>query len=283
MRDPETEFKGSVGIPRRDKDRIVWDTAADIHRQITRAAPNSMTVVPVGGGALERGQARIAELEQMQGWEERPAYFLQAFSPEGQELQGFYDEVRQALVNHQILRADGFAPWGNARIEMLDGGWLAHRSDIVTLVEPDGLITHGLLVSDNTYLGWYFNDNRAEDAPLLLHPIAVVETTLEFFRFLFSQIRPRADRGDWRYRISCRRFRSQDVGLPAGHPTQRFVFNPPLASSDEWDRIFNEAGSPDRDAFEALQRFYALFGHPSTAIPLVENNAISEEALVRLG
>src|SRR5712692_4050729 len=34
MRDPETEFKGSVGIPRRDRERVVWDAAADIHRQI---------------------------------------------------------------------------------------------------------------------------------------------------------------------------------------------------------------------------------------------------------
>lgn len=281
MRDPETEFKGSVGIPRRDGERIVWDNAADIHRQITLAAPNASSV-PNRGAVLERAQARVAELEQMQGWEERPEYFLQALPPEGQELQGFYDEVRRALMNHQILRNDGFAPWGNARSEVFDGGWLAQRSDIITLVEPDGLVTHGLLVSDNTYLGWYFNDYREEGTPLILHPIAVVETTLEFFRFLYSQVRPRGDRAPWRYRISCRRFQSNNVCLPVGHPTQRRLFHPPVASSDEWNPVFNEAGSPSRDAFEALLRLYALFGHGPEAIPLVENNAISEEAVLHL-
>jgi hypothetical protein len=284
MRDPETEFKGSVGIPRRDRERVVWDTAADIHRQMTRAGSNPGPVASSGNTALARAEARVLELERMQGWEERPQYYLQALPPEGREMQGFYDDVRRTLTSHQILREAGFSPWENSRVDGLDGGWLAHRSDIVTWIEPEGLVTHGLLVADNTYLGWYFNQSRAEGAPLILHPIAVVEITLEFFRFLHSEIKPRMDRGPWRYRIFCRGFRSHSICLPTGNPTSQFVFpQPPIASYDDWDRVFDEAGSPTRDAFEALQRFYFLFGHPATAIPLVVNNEISEEALMRLG
>jgi hypothetical protein len=47
--------------------------------------------------------------------------------------------------------------------------------------------------------------------------------------------------------------------------------------------MFDDADDPDRAAFEALQRFYALFGHPPASIPLVENNAVSETQLAALG
>jgi hypothetical protein len=58
--------------------------------------------------------------------------------------------------------------------------------------------------------------------------------------------------------------------------------DPPIASSDAWERIINEAGTPAADAFQALQCVYALFGHAPAAIPLVENNAVSENALIAL-
>lgn len=132
-------------------------------------------------------------------------------------------------------------------------------------------------------MGWYYNQNRTEEAPLVLHPVALVEITLEFFRLLYLLIKPRAGTGRWQYRLRCRRFRSHQVTLgqeEAGFP---FVIGGRMpASSDEWDRPFDDTGSPNRDAFEALQRFYSLFGHAPASIPLTDGGAVSEERLVAL-
>ena len=131
---------------------------------------------------------------------------------------------------------------------------------------------------------WYYNVDRTPDAPLILHPVAVVEVTLEFFRFLYAQIKPRAARGRWRYRILCRRFRSHRVALPADRTdrSRLRIVPPPVASSDEWDQSFDESGTAQRDAFEAVRRFYALFGHGPTAIPLAQDSSISEDELARI-
>jgi hypothetical protein len=282
MRDPDSNFKGAIGIPRRDRERILWDSAADIHRQITRSAVTLESSRTSETNALERAQARINSLEEQQGWTGRPTYFLQALAPDGTEIADFHKDIRRILTGHQILRNDGFAPWQNFDIDVFERGWLAHRSDIVTLLEPDGLLTHGTLISENTYLGWYYNDRRTPDNPLVLHPIAVVETTLEFFRFLHLQILPRTDGRPWQHRISCRRFRSNNVALPAGHPKGHIFFNAPIAKADEWTSNLQETTSPGRDAFLELQSLYMLFGHTSNVIPLVQNDLISENALVNL-
>jgi hypothetical protein len=89
------------------------------------------------------------------------------------------------------------------------------------------------------------------------------------------------------YIVACNRFQSNRVSLPAGQPGPRNFFggiygDSPNASSDAWERVFDEVGTAGGDTFQALQRVYALFGHPPAAIPLVENNAVSENALVAL-
>lgn len=282
MTDPQGSFRGAVGIPRRDGERIVWDSPSDIHRQITMAGVNTDIESSGAGAILERSQARIQEIEAAQGWGDKPTYFIQALPPRGLELEGFYSDLRRSLTQHQILREDGFAPWRYLTVTTLNGGWFAHRTDVATLVESDGLLTHGLLVAADTLLGWYFNEGRSEDEPMILHPIAFVETTLEFFRFFYSQIWPRADGRPWQFKVSCRRYKSNRVVLPAGHPQQRSSFASAEATGDEWGPTFNQAGTPGRDAFEALQRLYILFGYSATVIPLAHENSISEESLLGL-
>ena len=283
MRDPHADFKGAVGIPRRDRERIVWDTAQDLHRRIRSAQAVSLAS-PTSGAGIDRATARLTESERYQGWEAEAVYFLQAIPPPGPDtLAGFYDEVREGLVNHPVLRHSGFARRWRHRAEALEGGWITRTDDGLTWVEPDGLLTQGLVVSEDSPLGWYYNQNRTEGAPLVLHPVALVETTLEFFRLLYLLIKPRARTGPWQYRLWCRRFRSHLVTLgqqEAGFPI--IIGSGMPASSDEWDRPFDDTGSPNRDAFEALQRFYALFGQAPASIPLTDGGAVSEEQLMAL-
>lgn len=286
MRDPAAEFRGAVGVPRRDGERVVWETAQDLHRHITGGRAGRPSTAS-HSALLERATARVNASEQMQGWEEQPVYFLQALPPTGPDmLPEFYDAVRDSIVSYPTLRRGGFANRWRVRPEALEGGWIARRRDGLIWIDPDGLMTQGLLASEDTVLGWYYNEHRQEGSPLVLHPVALIEATLEFFRFLYFAIRPRAGRGAWRYRILCRRFRSQMVALPPDLPHREFVGGfdggSSVASTDDWARIFEDAGEPCRDTFEALQRLYALFGHSPASIPLVEGTAVSEGQLISL-
>jgi hypothetical protein len=71
--------------------------------------------------------------------------------------------------------------------------------------------------------------------------------------------------------------------LTRGRPDPGFPFvlggGRAQASSDEWERLVDDAGSAGRDTFEALTRFYALFGHAPAAIPLAVDGTISEDQL----
>lgn len=288
MRDPQAEFKGAIGIPRRDGERVVWDTAQDLHRKITRQPIVTMAAGSGAGSALDRATTRVNQMEQLQEWQAEPIYFLQAIPPEGPEtIADFCSFVRNSLVNHSVLRPQGFARRWRVKPEAFEEGWVTRTRDGSIWIDPNGLLTQGLLASEDTILGYYYNQNRLEGDTLVLHPIALVEMTLEFFRFLHSEIKLRAGRGSWRYRVLCRRFRSQGIRLPAGFPHQKKVSiddeNLRLASTDDWDRQFREIGAANRDAFEALKRLYALFGHSGASIPLVDSDAVSEEQLIKLG
>ncbi len=182
------------------------------------------------------------------------------------------------------MRQAGFAGRWRHRPEAFEGGWITRSDDGLTWLDPDGLLTQAVLVSEDSPLGWYYNQHREQGDPLILHPTAIVEITLEFFRLLYLLIKPLAGTGRWQHHVCCRRFRShqvnlgeQESGLPAA------IAGRQLASSDDWTKQFEEHGDPHRDAFEALARFYALFGLSSESVPLVDAGAVSESALVALG
>ena len=284
MRDPEGEFRGAVGIPRRDRDRIVWDSAQDLHRQIGRG--RSGPVPPRDGGeTLARAGRRITEAEQIRGWEQDAVYALQALPPQGPDtLDGFYDEVRENLRRYAPLRPHGFA-WQLRELEAIEGGWVSRSADRLVWVDPDGVLTQVQAASPETNLGWYFNQSWQVGQPVRLHPVAVVETTLEFFRLLYGVLKSRVRPELWRYRVTCKRFRTANVWLAPGRPAPDF---PPIgvgwaqASTDEWERVVRDTGDVRRDTFEALTSFYALFGHPPAAVPLVVDGGISEEQLAAI-
>jgi hypothetical protein len=286
MREPDAEFKGAVGIPRRDAERIIWDTAADIHRLITRGRSS----VPTGGGgasgeALARAEARVNQTEREQGWANSPVYFLQAVPPRGPEtLPGFYDEVRDELERRPVLRRSGFARRLRLHPEAVEGGWAMRTDESLIWAEPDGLLTQAVVAGDDTALGWYFNQSRKPEQPLTIHPVALLEVTLEFFRLLYGAIRPRVGVEGWRYRVLCKRFRAGNVTLPAGGIGEFpfYLGGSNSASSDDWLRLFEDTNDVDRDSFEALSRFYALFGHPPAAIPLSANGRVLEEQLLAM-
>ena len=66
---------------------------------------------------------------------------------------------------------------------------------------------------------------------------------------------------------------------PGGVRPDMFLTDPISASADTWDQSWQAIGDPERDAFEALLRIYALFGLDVTTNPDVEDDRIPEQRI----
>jgi hypothetical protein len=85
--------------------------------------------------------------------------------------------------------------------------------------------------------------------------------------------------GPWRHRIVARRFKGDQVRAlaPGGSEATSFRTDAQPASADIWDRSWPAIGDPERDAFEALQQIYALFGVDVATNPDVDGNRVPIE------
>lgn len=284
----------AIAIPRRDGDRVAWESVEEIQRQladrrrlILRPEPE-----PPRGAAPDRAvraEARVTETLRLQGWTGEPVYLLQALPhSQAEPVRGLYSEVQEALRNPEVVSPRGFALRWRVNLELYEGGLVIRHREGVTWVDRDGLATEGHLLEEESHLGWFYNQDRAPGDPLILHPIAALEVTLEFFRFVDRVLRPRLSADGWTHRIICLNFHTSKVILPAGRPGTReeallFVHPAPLiASSDDWRQGFEDLGTPQRNAYRALRELYALFGLEAEAIPLTEGESVSEAQLAAL-
>jgi hypothetical protein len=147
-------------------------------------------------------------------------------------------------------------------------------------------MSEGHIVSADALLGWSYNDDLAEGDPILINGIALSEMALEFFRFLDQEIKRRVeDAGIWRHRVVCLNFQSRLVVLAPRQPASRdhaFIARTPAqhASSNDWREIFDDQGSPRRNAYRALEVIYDLFGLDASLSPLAADGQVSEAKLL---
>jgi hypothetical protein len=278
----------AVAVPRRDGDRNAWDSAEEIQRQLAErrsfiARPDPRPSRDEAQDEVAQADAALIEVLRLQEWTNEPVYILQAI-PQGEmtAVQGLYREVRNALARPQVLRQNGFALRWRVNSELREAGVVIRHDEGATWVSRYGLTTEAHAVFDDSPLGWAFNQDRVAGRALVLNPIALVEITLEFFRFIDRELRPRRAANSWTHRILCLNFRLNRVILPAGRPRQGVIDLPvsEVASSDDRRFTFDDVGTPQRNAFRALTEVYALFGLEPAAIPFAEHDAISEQRLL---
>lgn len=279
---------GAVGIPVRDGDRVTWLPAERIHHLIhagRRLAPPRPAAPPHARIDLERrAEERIQHLERLgDEWGELPIYVLQAFPPPNGQLSDLYEPegLLGTLSVPRGLRSSGFNWRTGVEPEVIEGTLLYRRLERALWLDPDGLLTAATLVTRDS-LGWAINDRRPPAAPLRVNAIVLVEMTLEFFRLVHNELKPRAGEGQWSFLIRCKRFQQGRVVLSPGWRERGLGLEEPRpASSDDWTRRLNSEDSPQRDAFLALSRIYALWGLGESAIPFTtEQGQISEAAIL---
>ena len=280
--DDDDREREAILVPRREGARNPLLPAGELHRLVVdglRSASQGAAALPA---SAQDATEAVVGLEALQGWSDVATYFLRASPQDQDRLEHFLDSEgpRDALQHMDSLRPTGFSLRAPGVIRVIEGN-LAYLEDArkAILVDYRGPVTVGCK-ADESFLGWGMETVIPEPgAPRqLLNPVAVVELTLEFFRFVVNHVMPFAHRKHgWTVHVICRRFRAHGLALFPGLPGPVLPFASTIASSDAWDRSVDMVGNPGRDAFRALAEFYALFGIPPNRIPFAKGDEISED------
>lgn len=282
---PEGEVKegGYFAVPVREGDRSELQSAEYVWRLLSAGArpPASVSTPPP---VSERAQESLAWLLDEVGWSEEPFLALQAVPPQGGPtlLPGFWDREGLAyrLYRPESLREVGFNLRVAAFPEPVEHGWLSHRFEHhALLLETDGLFT-AVGRADPEFLGWAMNSGTAVPGSVMrVNPLTLVEFTLEFFRFIHKELRPRVDRAGWRHRVVGRNLQAGRVVMKPGALKQSPFGDYSPARADQLEIELAERDSPGIDAFEALRHVYGTFGLGEEAIPYSTENAIDEDLI----
>lgn len=279
-------------VPVRHGDQTTYLSAEELHRMLSdgRRFHDLATAGLLRAPGSDRQPTATqldsqldAVLRSKPTWEELelPVLAWQSAPEQPAELlDGMYERdggVYGTLYKPENLRDAGFNFWILGDPPRIDAGAiLISDQRRVVRVDPGGAVTAAVLATSEM-LGW-------ASAPVgsfqRLNVFALTEMTLEYYRLVDLHIAPRAP-GMWRHRIRALRFQEPTTIMlgPGGNPQFPIIGNALKASSQEWDRSWAALDDPERDAYEALSRIYALFGLPISKNPFVDGNRVSTAKL----
>lgn len=274
-----------VGIPIRDGDRVDWMKPETVHHQLNMGrrlqafeALTSTRVDGVGDGDLQDEVERTvasadAEDESWLVYQSVPVSSPITHDPLALE------RLREVLADPPSLRAAGFNYRSASGPVWVGGSALELIGRASLRLTSSGIVTT-CLPADEECLGWALSQHLPEGSPLRINPLTLVEYTLEYSRLLDLQVAS-SFRAQWRCRVIARGMREHQVVLEPGERRGGGIpVTPPsldsLAQHDEWQDEFDMEGDPERDAFEALRRVYAVFGLTESAIPFTSDGRVSE-------
>ncbi|AQZ62941.1 unnamed protein product [[Actinomadura] parvosata subsp. kistnae] len=273
-------FADGLAVPVRHGDRTVYLPSEDVYRLINEGLRSRDALSTVSASPVQelQGAADLSldTLQRLQDWDDEPVLMWQSIPPHPvQILPGLHSDngVRGALRNQDVLRPVGFNFFDNTnRLRTYEGGVVVgqdHRWAV--WVRPDGLMTAAAIATP-AMLCWAM---EARQRPQRLNSLVLAEMTLEYFRLADAAVLPLIP-GTWRHRIVARRFVGEHPRVlgPGGSGESIFLSDGSAASMDTWDRTWPAIGDPERDAYEALQRIYALFGVDVDSNPDVEGNRV---------
>lgn len=273
-------FADGLAIPLRHGDRTVYLPSEDAYQLINEGLRGRDAPVGIFGpypnGLEEEAGQSLDTLERLQDWDDTPVLLWQSIPPHpAQILPGLHsnDGIRGALRQQEVLRPEGFNfQDSTGRLRTHEGGLFLGHTRYALWVRPDALITAGAIATP-AMLCWAM-DQRGH--PQRINSFVLTEMTLEYFRLADGVVVPQMP-GLWRHRIVARRFQGEQprtLGPGSTGPTS-FLSSASLASADTWEQSWAAVGDPERDAYEALCRIYALFGLDVAANPDVQNGRVS--------
>ncbi|MFJ2186703.1 hypothetical protein ACIOJE_01905 [Kitasatospora sp. NPDC087861] len=278
------QFTEGWTVPVRHDDRTVTLSADDAYRLLNDGMRSRMTpswAVPAPTPPADPAQAR-RNLETRLGWEDLPVLFWQSTPHDSPELvNGLHGQngIRGALLNQDALRPHGGFNFSSAYQgpDPYRGGLLLADSRRAISVAPDGTVTAAAVATEQM-LGWGMDQGAGEARRI--NVVALSEMMLEYFRLVDRKILPAVE-GPWRHRVVASRFGHAPARTLAPGPNSSFPFLGMVrpASANDWNKSWIAQGDPEKDAYEGLQRVYALFGLDADQNPYVRDRKLSTDVL----
>jgi hypothetical protein len=268
-----------VAVPVRHDDGIRWLRADELYRLINDGYRARYTNVSAPIGISDEAppvpDEAIDSLERSQEWNDVPSVFLQSIPRTAPSiLPGWPSDIRGAISQGNVLRPMGFHLFNPyEEVEQVGDSLQVSDRRMALRVSMRGVVTGGALATED-FLGWAM---RSQGHPGRINVIPLTEIFLEFFRFADEIVLPRTP-GGWLHRVVARRLATADPPVILGegpNPTfpRRGRFG--KAAADNWEKAFPATGTVERDAYLALQQFYALFGLSVDTNPFVEGDRLS--------
>lgn len=272
----------SFGWPVRVDDAIVWQSCEQFQALLNlsgllqAAATPKPQPVRIDPSSLNR-HLRLLEATDDEG----PSLALYLMPREPMDLtRSMYGDssIAAAVRRRQPLRARGFNVTPHSSVDVRGPHGVEWGSRWRTAVDFDGVMMMTARVNDHS-LAW---NMARRNRPNLIMGIALTESVNDFFRAFYEAVVPLSERtyGCWSGHLVATDMQCNQVELMSGwsdlDPHERR-----LACSDDYRRSFDLTGSPDRDTFEALARFYPLFGLGAEDIPFVRDGAFSAPAMLQ--
>ena len=293
FRDERGSDRNVFGVYKRSSAYNAAYPPAQVHQWLHAGwIPEPEPTTPIAPGEeLEQVAARVLQ-DDLQSCglldDDYAYYYLQASPTTSATLSRFYegraDSLFEVLTDPPHVRPLGFGFRIGQRPERTayDGLRVFQPISASLSTTRSGLLT-GIL--GQRYLTWG-SEKYSPEGQTWINPIALVETTLEFWRFYLRQVLARGERrapSVWRVgmkglgpaiRVMLPRFllgkRASSLRKPQGGQDFETLWRPVE---------HNDAGS---QAFVSLTEVYARFGYDSQVIPLAENESVSEAEILRI-
>jgi hypothetical protein len=219
--------------------------------------------------------------------EPRPRYYLQAWPRAEVEVEGILAQglgtLREQMSRPDEVRRFGFGLRTGKQPTAIPGGGLKITTERHSLsVERGGLLTLVAAV-DSSYLTWAEERRGRKNG---LHGLALVESTLEFFRLFYYSVLPRCRPpvDEWAAAGGMADLVTGEnaMALHEG-PSQSFIpiytWHPVLRPTFEVGPYTVRGETPGQVAYRVLRDVYAEFDIDESEIPYVTNRAIDEEKI----
>ncbi|HLG69808.1 MAG TPA: ATP-binding protein [Chloroflexota bacterium] len=283
-----------VGLFQRTNDRVATMSAEQLHAQIQLGQLAQLGVLPsafadmraqAGPSSEELDERLAAELDAAELATARH-YWLQAWPAATTMVRDLHvrdpQGLRQMLARPPSIREGGFNLQMAAYApDLLPGGGLRiiDPDRQALSITPSGILTWACSIGPE-YLGWAIEQYRRGG----INPIAIVESTMEFCRFLIGQVVSRADvdLSAWRVRGGMAQLHDGHAraALVPGRPRTPFPHTWTESPADGYTfEPMPLTASAGQAAFALLRLVYLQFGLDASAIPFSDGDAVSEDLI----
>ena len=181
------------------------------------------------------------------------------------------DGIASAVRARQPLRLNGFNTTARGSADIRSDRGVAWGSRWRTSIDSDGVLVASAPVTEEA-LG---RTNQPRRSGFMISPIFLLEWTNDVFRTFYEIVQPRTrvPHDQWMTLVIALGMQRGQVVMPDRAPRYAHDDEVGRPGSDDFSRELELTGDANRDTFNVLRLFYALFGYGADAIPYCRDGA----------